>query len=476
MKHFFRLSILLAGYIAGMPSSIRAQDATIVTPSAYTSSLNNYIREWSAIRPDTAAADFTTNVYLSNAWLLTKYYDGLGRPLQTVGKQGSLITGGTSVDMVTGFVYDSISRTARTYLPFAANNDRGNTSISDGGFKLNPFQEQVYFYSDSNSNSPVYGQGETFYYGKAEYERSPLNRPLRSYGAGNNWVSGSGKGLTYNYWVNTSTDSVQIWTATNAAFGSLGSYSVTGSYVAGELYKNVTTDENGKQVIEFKDREGKVILKKIQLTATTDGGSGSGYAGWLSTYYVYDTVNNLRCVIQPATVAQLPGASWTLSSTMLNEGCFRYEYDSLRHLIIRKIPGAGEVDMIYDQDDRLVMSQDGNQRAAHQYLYTQYDSLNRVIATGLLTDPTNYNNPNYHRNLARTSTSYPNLGTYTYTELIHTFYDDYNWLTAYGNPLPMTRNTDDDFAFQTASNTTFPYPQPVTQNWATKGLLTGSRI
>ncbi len=34
-----------------------------------------------------------------------------------------------------------------------------------------------------------------------------------------------------------------------------------------ELYKNITVDEQGKQVIEFKDKEGQVILKKVQLTA-----------------------------------------------------------------------------------------------------------------------------------------------------------------------------------------------------------------
>ena len=487
IKSIFHLRHFVVICLLGGAGKALAQDATVVTPTAYTSTLNNYIREWTAVRPDTAAADFTTGVYLSNGRLTTRYFDGLGRPLQTVGKQGSLITGSSPVDMVSGYVYDSIGRTARMYLPFAANNDRGNTSISDGGFKLNPFQEQVYFYSDSNVNSPIYGQGETFYYGKTEYEPSPLNRPLRSYGAGNNWVSGSGRGLTYNYWANTATDSVKIWVVTNAAFGSFGSYSVTGSYAAGELHKNVTADENGKQVIEFKDMEGKVILKKVQLTAAADAGSGSGYTGWLSTYYLYDTVNNLRCVIQPATVVQLPAANWTLSSTMLNEGCFRYEYDGRRRLVMRKTPGAAEEDMVYDQWDRLVLSQNAILRAGNQWLFTKYDTLDRPIVTGLYTDASHttlssmqgylnglgmgrnerFNNayfPEYSLTNSFPSTTHANVLSYTY-------YDNYSWTGWYG-PVGSKDNSFDSY-FPAPSNSVYPYPQPLTEGASAKGLVTG---
>lgn len=481
------LRLVLMTYLLSTAGRVVAQDATVVTPAAYTSSLNNYIREWTAVRPDTTAADFTTGVYLSNARLTTRYFDGLGRPLQTVARQGSLITGSMPVDLVSGYVYDSIGRTARLYLPFAANNDRGNTSISDGGFKLNPFQEQVYFFSDSNANSPVYGQGETFYYGKTEYEPSPLNRPLRSYGAGNNWVSGSGRGLAYNYWVNTLTDSVKIWVVTNAAFGSFGSYSVTGSYAAGELYKNVTADEHGKQVIEFKDREGKVILKKVQLTAAVDGGAGSGYTGWLSTYYLYDTVNNLRCVIQPATVAQLPSASWTLSSTMLNEGCFRMEYDGRRRMVMKKVPGAAEEDMVYDQWDRLVLSQNGILRMYNLWLFTKYDTLDRPIITGGYTDAvhTTLSSMQGYVNglgMARNETfDISHFPEYSLTKsfpavttgnvLSYTYYDNYLWTTWYG--AYSTRDNSFDSYFPAPSNSVYPYPQSLTEGPSARGMVTG---
>jgi len=225
---------------------------------------------------------------------------------------------------------------------------------------------------------------------------------------GNSWV-GNNKGTEAKYWINTATDDVKIWNVTDVA-NTFGTYAIqttnnNGVYAGGELYKNVTVDEHGKQVIEFKDKEGKVILKKVQLDANVaDDGTGRTYTGWLCTYYIYDDLNNLRCVIQPEGVKYLFTNNWpALSTTMLNEQCFRYEYDERNRMILKKIPGAGEVWMVYDARDRLVLSQDANMRTGspQQWMYTQYDELNRPIATG------RWNSSNdlvYHKGQAATST------------------------------------------------------------------------
>jgi hypothetical protein len=68
--------------------------------------------------------------------LTTQYLDGLGRPVQSVVKKGSLITGGSAVDLLSAIDYDSYGREVRSYLPFAANATGSNGSISDGGFKV----------------------------------------------------------------------------------------------------------------------------------------------------------------------------------------------------------------------------------------------------------------------------------------------------------------------------------------------------
>jgi hypothetical protein len=74
---------------------------------------------------------------------------------------------------------------------------------------------------------------------------------------------------------------------------------VTGAmYAAGELFVNTTADEAGHQVVEYKDQQGKVVLKKVQLWDVP----ASGPSGWLNTYYVYDDLDNLRFVIPPRAV------------------------------------------------------------------------------------------------------------------------------------------------------------------------------
>jgi RHS repeat-associated protein len=51
----------------------------------------------------------------------------------------------------------------------------------------------------------------------------------------------------------------------------------------------------------------------------------------------------------------------------------------------KQLPGAGTVLMVYDQRDRLVASQDEEQRnkSIKEWLFTKYDVLNRVIQTGV---------------------------------------------------------------------------------------------
>lgn len=421
----------------------------------------SFVRTWDLTAPvnDGNAVD---GKLLKDAKMTTAYVDGLGRPLQTVIRQGSLYTkGGTPTDMVNTVEYDEFGRERFKYLPYA------EASASDGAFKMDPFASQATFMNQQ------YGtQGETWFYGQNNFEASPLNRVEKTLAPGNSWV-GSSRGTEAKYWINTSTDNVRIWTVTDVS-GAFGTYQSSAAYSAGELYKNAGVDEHGKQVIEFNDKEGKVILKKVQLTATADAGTGSGYTGWLCTYYIYDDLNRLRAVIQPEGVNTLDGNGWSFSgNTILDEQSFRYEYDQRGRMTRKKVPGAGDVYMVYDSRDRLVMTQDANMRQQNQWLYTTYDALNRTVATGLITDN---NGLAYHLNAAYNSTAYPNLAGYTPDELTRTFYDDYSWLGSYGSPLPNAYNNSYDSYFLTASNSTWPYPQTNVQDNQLRGVATGSRV
>ncbi len=454
----------------------------------------NYIRSWDAFAPEKIPANLP-NRDLEDVRQTTAYFDGLGRPLQTVIKKGSLATNPAdptssagAVDLVSAVVYDEFGREIHKYLPFAANNTGNNPSVNDGLFKANPFQQQTAFYNTQLNGQPgetnVNGSGLNWAYSQTLFEASPLNRVQESFAPGASWVGTSSQAADNNrhsvkakYYFNALADSVKIWTVTDVA-NDFGTYAVTGAYSAGKLYKNITVDEQGKQVIEFKDKEGQVILKKVQHTATADNGSGSGYTGWLCTYYIYDDLNRLRAVIQPRGVEGIVPAAFNAPaiSLILGGQCFRYEYDDRNRMIRKKVPDGGEVRMVYDARDRLVLTQDRNMRIGFKgWMYTQYDEFNRPLATGFIPDLTNYDNLAFHTNAAWSSTNYPDLNNYAEEEYTHSFYDNYNWLGGYTTTL----DANYDIAHNTwllPASASFPYPQENVKSIALTGLVTGTRI
>jgi len=443
---YYRQQVTCSGTSANS-QSIRVVIGTIKTNL-------NYIRERMITKPgvtDTTTANGLTDPL--DVKQVTSYFDGLGRPIQTVAKQASPL----QKDMVTFQVYDALGRESSKFLPYTS-------TTTDGNYKTDPYSDQATFNTGQFQN-------DQFYYGAVTFEASPLNRPAVTYAPGNSWTGG-GRGVSSGYLVNLVTDSVRYWTIAATA-GSLPVTSTT--FTAGQLYKNTAADEAGHQVIEYKDKQGKVLLKKVQLWNTP----AAGPSGWLNTYYVYDDMDNLRFVIPPKAVEWLLANSWNFSnsggSTMAAELCFRYEYDDRKHLIIKKIPGAGETWMVYDQRDRPVMTQDSSLRKQQKWLFTRYDSQNRPDSSGLITDPSNYNNRAYHQNLAATSIYYPTLSGYTTELLTQSFYDNYSWVTGTGLSSTMATNyTSNSSYFITTYNTSPNYAVAIVAYPIAQGLPTGT--
>ncbi|OQP46215.1 hypothetical protein A4R26_32115 [Niastella populi] len=408
----------------------------------------NYIRIRNFTKPgiaDVPAADAITLV--ADVKQTTEYYDGLGRLMQTVNKQA----GKDNKDLVQPVIYDQYGRQPLNYLPFVSPSD-------DGKYKPNVLGELNDFHKIQNA-------GESFYYSNVLFEPSPLNRIVKTLPAGNSWF-GSDRGVENKYAFNTAADNVKIWTVTNVA-NDWGSYVVTGAYAAGQLYKNITVDEKGSQVIEFKNKNGQVVLKKVQLTALADDGTGKDYNGWLCTYYIYDDINLLRAVIQPRGVERWinAGMNSTLSDEILNELCFRYEYDARNRMIMKKVPGADPVYMVYDKRDRQVMIQDGNMRAIGKWVLTTYDDLNRPIETELLTG--NTTTFDVHQLAATTTIYYRPSGDYELLTVTH--YDDYSNLPS---GLAASYLTTWDSYFSGTDNNNWPYPQMPVMNTALKNMVT----
>ncbi|MBN8787058.1 MAG: hypothetical protein J0I84_08205, partial [Terrimonas sp.] len=494
--------------IALLSISVVHAQSPVNLPLPYSSAANNYVRVWEAKAPEKNANNLAGR-NLKDVQQTTQYFDGLGRPIQTVVKNGSHSTSGMPVDLVSPVVYDEFGREQYRYLPFAST--ATDATKSDGLFKLNPFQQQVAFY-----NTQLSGQtGETnigtnslnWAYSKTNYEPSPLNRVDNTYAPGAGWVGSAGgstealkKNVQVKYYTNTAIDNVKIWKVDNGAeLGDWGSYAVDvsagtltpGVYDAGALYKTITIDENDKQVIEFKDKEGKVILKKVQLNnGVEDIGYGKDYFGWMCTYYIYDDLGNLRAVLPPEVTKELVYYNWNLMGTtnLVDRGIYCYEYDQRNRMIMKKTPGIKReeaVYMVYDKTDRLVMTQDGKQRKpenGNTWMVTLYDELNRPVLKGYYANA--LNSKTFKENLqdAAQSTAYPfaidnqpALNVY-WSQLAEYHYDDYDNIPSPGG---LTKDFDATYNnanyIYTGSNTSPLYAQQLAQSFRTRGMLTWTR-
>ena len=440
------LIICLSGFIA-----VKSQN---LTPLPYsTGALVNYVRAWDLSLPIQDTTGLRA-MPVESAKQTTQYFDGLGRPVQTVAKQ---ITPAKN-DLVNPQMYDETGRETYKYPAFSSSAIQSVDVSNDGNFKMDGFwQDSVFTFKQY--------PGENYIYNEILLEPSPLARPIQNFPLGNSWI-GSGHGSSIQYLMNTALDSVRIWTIPDASGGLPSS---TTAYAAGVLYKTVSTDEAGHMIVEYKDKSGLVILKKVQLYPTPS----VGHTGWLNTYYVYDNLNNLRFVISPSAFRIING-TWTISTALASELCFRYEYDHRGRMIIKKVPGAGEVWMVYDMRDRPVMTQDSNLRIAGKWLVSVFDSLNRVVLTGLLT---NSNNRVYHQNLAYTSMSYPSIAS-GFEALSKNFYDNYSWVAGTGSGLGSDIDSS-DFTNATYFATSFgaspEYAVRMSRNNQTRGILTGTQ-
>lgn len=108
----------------------------------------NFVRSWEALSPQTDPAAMAGKP-LNEVQQTTQYLDGLGRPLQTVVRQGSLNTAAhqtAAVDLVSPVVYDAFGREATKYLPFAAHTNSGGTALAnDGSYKATALAQQTGF-------------------------------------------------------------------------------------------------------------------------------------------------------------------------------------------------------------------------------------------------------------------------------------------------------------------------------------------
>jgi RHS repeat-associated protein len=307
----------------------------------------------------------------------TLFLDGLGRERQQVLRFGSA----TENDIVSFKEYDKFGRSTANYLPYAT-----TSSPQCETFKTNDKASQLTFYSPSSPFPDLPVDNSPFAVSK--FESSPLNRVLKLGASGSNWQPN-----TDNYSTGDNTikvrqelnlpDEVLIWRYnSNGLISAKNAIGQLQYLSAGELVVQRVFSEENKISLKYTDKAGRLLLKRVQIGDS----SPINDVNYASTYYVYDDRNLLRTVISPEAstrlTAEYHNATSVNQETFLSNWAFRYKYDERGRVVQKKSPGADWFYIVYDNRDRPVMTQDGNQRIIRQWSYAKYDDLNRPVIAG----------------------------------------------------------------------------------------------
>jgi len=224
------------------------------------------------------------------------YFDGLGRPKQSVSKQ----TGGNRQDIITPIVYDALGRQSMEYLPYADPNQTSGASL-DYRNPLTLLNNLEDYYVNKYPGDGI-ASSTINAYSEKHFEDSPLNRVLEQGAPGKDWLvdhdNDTDHTIKFEYATNVQGE-VDLF---KVIFPTLNTEEpqlyYDGKYEAGELYKTITKDENWQPnqtttnahtTEEFKNKQGQVILKRTY--------DSNGVAH--DTQYVYDDYGNLTYVLSP---------------------------------------------------------------------------------------------------------------------------------------------------------------------------------
>jgi len=344
----------------------------------------------------TAASQLTANQLTCQLMRTVQYYDGLGKPVQTVQIKGSP----TSKDVVAPVVYDMFGRLAVKYLPYTVT----GAGASDGSYKPTAIASQAQYYT----SPPTGVTTTTSPFAVTGFEPSPLNRVAEQGAPGDAWqFTGMGNAGSSNhtvkvvYTVNDQTSTfsstytpgtpnpgskiVALYTAAISSneLRTLARANNNATYAPGQLDVTISRDENWQPADgcigtteTYNDKEGHTVLKRTYNLNTV-----TNKVEMLSTYYVYDDYNDLAFVLTPQAA---PDANAAIIQATLDNLCYQYRYDWKQRLTQKKLPGKGWEFMVYNPIDQVILTQDANQRAQPVQVMSlaKYDGQGREIISG----------------------------------------------------------------------------------------------
>ena len=331
MKIVFFLFFLFRGFWVLAQTDLEPLPLHTITPSAD----RNYTIRY---RPHFGVTFVNHRLGLSGSEATISYFDGLGRCVQVVesganpGRQ----------DLITPVSPDFYGREeVKSYLPYAGGTDKGiyNTGAQS---------------AQNNYYGGLYGSsgGNAYAYSERRYEESGAGRLLESSRPGAPYRLSGGHTVRYNYSLNSGNE-VRRYVYAN------GSVSSSGYFAAGTLYRQEISGEDNRRRIVFTNFRGDAVLERCYAS--------SGEA--LDTYYVYDVLDRLVCVIPP-----MLGGSAVISSASLSAYCYRYNYDKRGNITERMLPGVVTEKIGYNAAG-LPVSRDQGDR----HFMLSYDNHNRLL-------------------------------------------------------------------------------------------------
>ncbi|MDD2270465.1 MAG: DUF6443 domain-containing protein, partial [Candidatus Dojkabacteria bacterium] len=279
------------------------------------------------------------------------FYDALGYPYQIINVGASP----NGKNIVLPIWYDNMRRDdAKSYLPYVSLSNSGTVEEST------PFSSQESFYTSYINSSEA-----SYAYYRKSYEPSILNRVTEQYNTGSTY---SNRPQTYSYLSNT------LGQVKKLDVNSDNTITIS-TYSAGDLYCNQATNEDGSITETFTDKSSRKVMER----------TFEDNKGWIKTYYGYDNLGRLSWVISPQGAALLPQSGTLLSSSVIgSKYSYIYTYDGKNNIIEKSIPSKGTEYYIYDKGDRVVMSQDQNQRESNLWMFMVYDNINRLVERSLI--------------------------------------------------------------------------------------------
>lgn len=392
-----------------------------------------------------------SNPTITQAITNKTFLDGLGRPIQQIAHQQS----NSGKDVVIHIEYDNYGRNAIDYLPYV------NTTASLN-YNINAKNEILAY--------PEYA-GETPFSEK-RFENSPFSRVIEQSAPGSIWSMSNQDSHTIkmSYLTNTTADQVKKYTANadESTFGMANYFGINivdnGFYSENSLTKSVMKNENWEPADglkntteEYKDKTGKVILKRIYAESVVN--NVMTFTAH-DTYNIYDQYNNLTYVIPP-----LVNTSQTITQDILDNLCYQYRYDNKNRIVEKKSPAKQWEFVVYDKLDRIVANgptlspfNDANLIGTYGWSITKYDALGRSVLTAWMVGDTsslgrktlqnNYETTSapLFENKTSTNTTVNNVG-FKYSNLSYpngtnyhvlsvNYFDDYNFFgapTTFGN-------------------------------------------